>query len=100
MPWFQSPRNRVKCSDKKTREALKRLQVRFNPLEIGSSVLMARFRCASTTTRSFNPLEIGSSVLIKGGQTCPTFFRKRFNPLEIGSSVLMLNYVYNKYRRS
>ena len=37
---FQSPSNRVKCSDQKDRDATAALQTGFNPLVIGSSVLM------------------------------------------------------------
>ena len=40
---------------------------------------------------SFNPLEIGSSVLIRQQNAIPTVCESRccFNPLEIGSSVLI-----------
>ena len=62
---FQSPRNRVKCSDLAERKTVFYQIDGFNPLEIGSNVLMneitAAFREADAR---FNPLEIGSNVLI------------------------------------
>ena len=86
---FQSPRNRVKCSDLSTTRRCRSIMTCFNPLEIGSSVLIRFSAKASICSRSsFNPLEIGSSVLIPVSSRYSSR-RPRFNPLEIGSSVLM-----------
>ena len=64
---FQSPRNRVKCSDPAMSETVIRGFLSFNPLEIGSSVLMNPFWRTKRLLRwCFNPLEIGSSVLMHG----------------------------------
>ena len=64
----------------------------FNPLEIGSSVLIYDVDGDTFVYKeSFNPLEIGSSVLIRKSLTrqYSTPGPWCFNPLEIGSSVLM-----------
>ena len=41
---FQSPRNRVKCSDACRKSTHRIRRISFNPLEIGSSVLMRNTR--------------------------------------------------------
>ena len=85
----------------------------FNPLVIGSSVLIWKALMKLISGTSFNPLVIGSSVLIQKHAPSSTQRRKfqspsnrvkcsdvvtilmwvglteRFNPLVIGSSVLM-----------
>ena len=86
---FQSPSNRVKCSDYIRLRGWNSLVVRFNPLVIGSSVLITMISERVTAgLRRFNPLVIGSSVLISyiRGEVVMTV---RFNPLVIGSSVLI-----------
>ena len=48
--------------------------------------------------QGFNPLEIGSSVLIDGDKVYQNPFALSFNPLEIGSSVLIYaNHPLNKH---
>ena len=42
---------------------MKRIISCFNPLEIGSNVLMTRICPPCVSSLSFNPLEIGSNVL-------------------------------------
>ena len=87
---FQSPSNRVKCSDLGKLIASVFLLLGFNPLAIGSNVLMQesapavpgrmkfqspsnrvkcsdrlRTRLLNPSRKSFNPLAIGSNVLIR-----------------------------------
>ena len=62
---FQSPRNRVKCSDGSVAVIKDAGAEGFNPLEIGSNVLIRLGdRRAWFPALSFNPLAIGSNVLI------------------------------------
>ena len=112
---FQSPSNRVKCSDELQFGRRLRPDTRFNPLAIGSNVLINvdivsalavdnlfqspsnRVKCSDVIVESyedekvvgFNPLAIGSNVLILPAvaQRCPCF--RSFNPLAIGSNVLI-----------
>ena len=87
---FQSPRNRVKCSD-------------TTPLNVGDGGLSKfqsprnRVKCSDfqrlvgprRDAGSFNPLEIGSNVLMRDNKKAYIAARQRFNPLEIGSNVLI-----------
>ena len=86
---FQSPSNRVKCSDRVKLISRLRPLWGFNPLVIGSSVLIWMVLPAGVAASCFNPLVIGSSVLIR---PCPAKlwdWLTSFNPLVIGSSVLI-----------
>ena len=64
----------------------------FNPLAIGSSVLRPRIGRVDRDVGSFNPLAIGSSVLRKDETILSTMRTMGFNPLAIGSSVLRNGY--------
>ena len=111
---FQSPSNRVKCSERGRGAADVGVDRGFNPLVIGSSVLIFylfykkpldnrfqspsnRVKCSDDgqdglsrlSPRSFNPLVIGSSVLMLENQDVRVELLGGFNPLVIGSSVLI-----------
>ena len=93
--WFQSPRNRVNTSNLPLGLVRQVAHVlRFNPLEIGSTLQITRLRSVSRrpfarAVRGFNPLEIGSTLQMIQDSDGVGQWELCFNPLEIGSTLQM-----------
>ena len=87
---FQSPSNRVKCSDFVDGQRKANEDFGFNPLAIGSNVLiLLQNEFTGIVKLSFNPLAIGSNVLIAVSAFAQEDPTSSFNPLAIGSNVLI-----------